>query len=614
MAFKKTHKLLAIILALINVCLPYYQVLAVKPESDKKLVAYSDIPAKALKQMHLEFSDDKDVGSVPLRRYGKDIVLSDGRKIKLIAYNVKALFGNGEDFVHKSGLCFENFDNLDMCPLYAMINIILDSKLSADECRRRLKESLKKSDEATKLSQKEIKDMAGHICDVVNASDYKPVVQAICDWLSGDKHILSIDETKTAIVYSMSSEVEEAVKLRDKAKKTSTGRIIGLVAGGIGIVALMILTGGAAVGAAAAGMVAAEVAGAGAALVEGVAATGGAVAGAGMVSSGIAAGTSLGRWGRRKGDAARAQLEAGNAKIGEVAVKERLSNYGNLLTQFSNQILFDPDELGKDNVCVMMLDDRLEILNADEVDLVELYQKFPNRGALCEFKFFSDASKKVAPCFIDYKPRGRDIFAYCRQLLNRLATLIDDGDYTEMRHLNDIVKGRPRPIAMASAGSEDDKCAVSLTASGPVVSEIIDSGTCGAETRYELQQDGTLVISGRGTMANYGEDEEAPWVGHSSRIRSVVIEDGVTSIGENVFESCGNLSSVTIPASVTNIGSEAFRGCSSLISVRYLGVSEPRFGKYVFKRCNNRNFTGVTVTAGYKATNFGGKPIIHEAA
>ena len=92
----------------------------------------------------------------------------------------------------------------------------------------------------------------------------------------------------------------------------------------------------------------------------------------------------------------------------------------------------------------------------------------------------------------------------------------------------------------------------------------------------------TLTISGTGAMKDYDAPDDQPWKDYRSLIASVVIEDGVTSIGNMAFEGCNNanLTSVTIPASVTSIGDFAFGYCTYLASVTipvasltYYGVS-----------------------------------------
>jgi hypothetical protein len=60
-----------------------------------------------------------------------------------------------------------------------------------------------------------------------------------------------------------------------------------------------------------------------------------------------------------------------------------------------------------------------------------------------------------------------------------------------------------------------------------------------------------------------------------------VIENGITSIGENVFGSCQRLTSVTIPSSVTSIGNYAFYGCTALPSID-IPNSVTSVGNYVF--------------------------------
>lgn len=80
--------------------------------------------------------------------------------------------------------------------------------------------------------------------------------------------------------------------------------------------------------------------------------------------------------------------------------------------------------------------------------------------------------------------------------------------------------------------------------------------------------DGTLTISGTGQMFGYANSTGAPWYwDYRGKIKSLVIEQGVTSIGMNDFYNCDNLASVTIPNSVTSIGTQAFYWCYALTSI-----------------------------------------------
>jgi len=80
---------------------------------------------------------------------------------------------------------------------------------------------------------------------------------------------------------------------------------------------------------------------------------------------------------------------------------------------------------------------------------------------------------------------------------------------------------------------------------------------CGASTNEggessvtaTLDENGTLTISGEGDMMDV-----RPWGSVISSITSVIIENGVTSIGNSTFYGCTGLTSLTIPNSVTSIG------------------------------------------------------------
>ena len=91
------------------------------------------------------------------------------------------------------------------------------------------------------------------------------------------------------------------------------------------------------------------------------------------------------------------------------------------------------------------------------------------------------------------------------------------------------------------------------------------SGSCGDDVAWAFDADtGTLTISGTGYMYHLFT---SPWEQYKSQITTVVINEGVTSIGGYAFSYCSSLTSINIPDSVTSIGDSAFRGCSGLTSI-----------------------------------------------
>ena len=75
----------------------------------------------------------------------------------------------------------------------------------------------------------------------------------------------------------------------------------------------------------------------------------------------------------------------------------------------------------------------------------------------------------------------------------------------------------------------------------------------------------TLTITGTGAMPDY--TTTVPWYNYRSSIKSVIINDGITRIGDYAFNHCSSLSSITIPESVTSIGNSAFNRCSRLSNI-----------------------------------------------
>ena len=84
-------------------------------------------------------------------------------------------------------------------------------------------------------------------------------------------------------------------------------------------------------------------------------------------------------------------------------------------------------------------------------------------------------------------------------------------------------------------------------------------GLDGWEVTWELSKStgsadyDVLTISGNGAMRDYSTRKKRPWHNNCSTIKTLIIEEGVTSIGQNAFRDL-SISEITIPASVTSIG------------------------------------------------------------
>ncbi len=120
----------------------------------------------------------------------------------------------------------------------------------------------------------------------------------------------------------------------------------------------------------------------------------------------------------------------------------------------------------------------------------------------------------------------------------------------------------------------------------------VDSGTCGDNLTWTLDSDYVLTISGTGDMDC---SDSRPWSYYRSEIKTVVITEGVTSIGDCAFEDCTSLTSITIPDSVTSIGYGAFDDCVGLTSITIPdGVTSIGYGAFY----NCHSLTSLTIPYG----------------
>jgi len=136
-------------------------------------------------------------------------------------------------------------------------------------------------------------------------------------------------------------------------------------------------------------------------------------------------------------------------------------------------------------------------------------------------------------------------------------------------------------------------CAVILQGAITANAQTWDIGYPNPEDVKATFSDGTLTISGEGAMQDFAIYYHVPWYNVMSSIETLVIEEGITSIGNYAFYEC-NFTSVTIPGNVTMIGNRAFYRCRSLTSLTILeGVKT--IGDHAFAESG---LTSVTIPEG----------------
>ena len=122
------------------------------------------------------------------------------------------------------------------------------------------------------------------------------------------------------------------------------------------------------------------------------------------------------------------------------------------------------------------------------------------------------------------------------------------------------------------------------------------NGTIGDNLKWTFTDDGTLTISGTGEMEHADGNSGYAWGtdNHTldrSLIKKVVVEEGVTSLGEYIFWDCPSLTEVKLPNSLTTLRKECFiigckyKHCTALKSIT-LPDNISMIDESAFEECN----------------------------
>ncbi len=166
-----------------------------------------------------------------------------------------------------------------------------------------------------------------------------------------------------------------------------------------------------------------------------------------------------------------------------------------------------------------------------------------------------------------------------------------------------------RILAMIIMMAMFANCLTAIT----IKAEASESGTCGDNLSWELNDWGYLYIYGSGDMPDFSPEEPAPWsyclpedqlavtiegdvtsigayafYGYTGALFVYTENSAVMSVGSYAFYDCQNLFEIRLPESIFTIGDYAFYNCCSLQEMPQLDLLTS-IGNYAFYNCSNLN-------------------------
>ncbi len=119
---------------------------------------------------------------------------------------------------------------------------------------------------------------------------------------------------------------------------------------------------------------------------------------------------------------------------------------------------------------------------------------------------------------------------------------------------------------------------------------ILKRGMCGRNAWWELDDKGTLSISGGGPIDDYSNYEERPWHSDAGSIKKIVVGDGITRIGNFAFAACP-ATEIELPDSLLTIGYRAFTETD--IWKIWIPEKVETVGDHAFYHCSSLKFVTI---------------------
>ena len=197
---------------------------------------------------------------------------------------------------------------------------------------------------------------------------------------------------------------------------------------------------------------------------------------------------------------------------------------------------------------------------------------------------------------------GGCAFYSCKNLTSitipKSVTAIAYGAFMDCSELNTIhIESTTPPTLVTGAFTSSPTCyipcgtvaAYEASDWASQVGEFVEEGCapiqiCGDDLYWEYA-DGVLTITGTGDMYDYAADTDVPWYDVRGNIKTVILPDAMTKIGQNAFYKCTAMTSINMPTSLTAIGEKAFAQDTKLACEIILPASMTTIASRAFFNC-----------------------------
>ena len=181
---------------------------------------------------------------------------------------------------------------------------------------------------------------------------------------------------------------------------------------------------------------------------------------------------------------------------------------------------------------------------------------------LAAVRLRAGATELTAEDVIDYR-EDESKCGYCKCILGKCKV-------TEM--LSKMTQLRADMEALRSREDAQDKIAELEEKLKAFTSDVVAAGQCGEDVYYIRYADGHVLLQGSGATYDYSDESTPKSVFYNMpEIKSVIVQEGITKLGNALFYRCQNMQTISLPSTLTELGyrifaqgSGGFQSCGGL--------------------------------------------------